>query len=427
MAGEILFVGDIHLGRRPRRLPDDLAEHGISPGELTPAAAFANVVRYAVDAGVAAVVLAGDVVQSDNARFEAYGQLQRGVTTLTRHGIAVYAVAGNHDVEALPRLADAIDGFELVGRGGRWEERIVRAGGRPVARLLGWSFARAEQTSSPLAQSDMPRFAAADGLPRLGVLHCDLLSSASRHAPVTVGELERAPVDGWLLGHVHQPSALGGARPIGYLGSLVGLDPSETGRHGPWLLRIGDDATIAVEPLSLGPLRWESLDVPVDGLDDADAIECAIREAMTAAAAGDQTRVLGCRIRLTGATRRIDAARRIESGGIERLRLQHGSVLCFVERLINAARPEIDLQSLAVQDDPPGILATKLLALERGDDEARSLIQRARRELQRSLDDRRWLRLPATPPDDDALRALLIDAGRLALGELLGQSAERRR
>jgi predicted phosphodiesterase len=431
MAAEILFVGDMHLGRRPRRLPRDLEEYGVSTAALTPTAAFQNVVRYAETARVSAVVFAGDVVQSENSRFEAYGQLHRGVTQLTEHGIEVLAVAGNHDVDALPRLADSIDGFRLLGRGGRWEERILRVGGRPVARLLGWSFPSAVHRSSPLAQPDFPRRKPDDGLPLLGLLHCDLLAADSPYAPVAPSELERSVADGWLLGHIHKPSSISGPRPIGYLGSLVGLDPGETGAHGPWLLRLGSAGGIEIEQLPLAPMRWEKIDAPIDGLTDADSIERAIRGAIESLAerprpAGDLTRVVGCRIRLTGSVRRLDALRTIEASEVEQLRIQLGQVLYFVDRVENATTAEIDLASLAAQDDPPGILAARLLMLERDEGEARLWIQHARRELQRTADDRRWSRLENPQLDEAAVRRLLIDAGTRALAELLEQTRESR-
>ena len=54
--------------------------------------------------------LAGDLVERDNALFEAYGPLATGVRRLVERGIVVAAVAGNHDTMALPRLAAEIDG-----------------------------------------------------------------------------------------------------------------------------------------------------------------------------------------------------------------------------------------------------------------------------------------------------------------------------
>ena len=95
---KILAVGDMHLGRRPARLPDQLAERA---HELGPASAWKRTVDAALDNKVHAVLLAGDVVENENDFFEAYRDLAGGVQRLTDEGIDVVGVAGNHDVKVL--------------------------------------------------------------------------------------------------------------------------------------------------------------------------------------------------------------------------------------------------------------------------------------------------------------------------------------
>ena len=216
----LLFVGDIHLGRTPHRLGVD----GMDPNELDPSEAWSRVVRYAVDRKVQAVVLAGDVVDHDEDRFEAFGHLSRGTATLVEHGIRVLGVAGNHDHVALPRLADRIPDFTLLGRDCTWQ-RVELEG----VDLIGWSFNSRHHAGDPLESPGLQTALDArrsDAL-CLGVLHGDLDQSQSRYAPVRTEDLAQHPVSGWFLGHIHQPHDLTQARPIGYLGSLVGLDRSE--------------------------------------------------------------------------------------------------------------------------------------------------------------------------------------------------------
>ena len=112
----LMCVGDIHLGRRPSRLSDRVDDLGIGIHELTPAAAWQTAVDWALANDIDAVALAGDVVERLEDRFEAYGHLERGVRRLVDAGISVVGVAGNHDVLALPRLADQLPEFKLIGR-----------------------------------------------------------------------------------------------------------------------------------------------------------------------------------------------------------------------------------------------------------------------------------------------------------------------
>jgi len=431
MPVRILFIGDIHLGRRPVRLPGNLGEYDVSAADLTPVAAWRRSVRYAAEQGVDAVVLAGDVVEADNARFEAYGQLHEGVTHLADRGIPVYAVAGNHDVEALPRLADTIERFRLLGRGGRWQTVELMQEGQLVARLTGWSFPAAQYTASPLDSEGAPTKNDGD-VPLLGVLHCDLLSSSGPYAPVSMTDLEQTAVDGWFLGHIHKPSPLTGPRPIGYLGSLVGLDPNENGFHGPRLVTISTGATIEVEAVPLAPLRWEFIDVSVSDLDDPDRVEGEIKasiESLHRRTENERGEILavGCRVRLTGASRHHRALRRhVDSGKLEGLRIKIEGVLYFVDRVSDSSRPALDLEALAGRDNPPALLAGRLLSLERRDDQSRLLVQRARGELLRVTDERTWSQLDLVEPDEEAVRQLLLDAGTRALEELLEQANETR-
>src|SRR5690606_28513558 len=138
--------------------------------------------------------------------------LREGVERLTAAGIAVLGVAGNHDVKVLPRLADSVPGFRLLGRGGQWERTLVRGRGGE-ADILGWSFPERVVHDNPLAAGLPPR----EGRLTLGLLHCDRDQSGSRYAPVSSRDLDEAPVDAWLLGHIHKPDAMGGPRPQGYL------------------------------------------------------------------------------------------------------------------------------------------------------------------------------------------------------------------
>ncbi len=423
----LFAIGDVHLGRRPAGLPADLAELGVPPEELTPAAAWGRAVNLALERRVACVLLTGDVVESDNHWFEAYHPLEKGVRRLVDAGVGVYAVAGNHDVEALPRLAREIDGFHLLGRGGTWE--TARIG--EALELLGWSFPERRVARSPLRDLDLPP---ATGALRVGLLHADLDASASPYAPVARTELARAPVDAWLLGHVHAPSLQTGpdGRPLGYLGSLAPLDPSERGAHGPWLLRAAD-GRFTCEHLPLAPLRWERLDVDVGKWTSPHDLEGALTRALLGLAERlggelEETRLLGCRVHLVGRTRFAAQLREHVRATDASLRREVGDTVLFVERLVPAWGVDADLEALARDDTAPGLLARRLLAL-RGDagraDEAADLLAAARDSLRRCENERHWLDLRPGELGDDELRATLAAAAEKALEELLVQAEAR--
>src|SRR5699024_6038280 len=112
----------MHLGRPPAAIPDDLHARR---QQLGPDIAWSRAVDAAVQHRVDAVLLGGDLVDQERDFFVAYGQLKAGVQKLAASGIRILAVAGNHDTEVLPRLADEIDALELLGRNGQWQTQKV--------------------------------------------------------------------------------------------------------------------------------------------------------------------------------------------------------------------------------------------------------------------------------------------------------------
>ena len=274
----ILAIGDVHLGTRCSGVADVVSSWGIDPNALTPAAALKRAADFAIERQVDAVLFAGDVVESANARFEAMPPLEQCVRRLVAAGIEVIAVAGNHDVEALPRMASLVDGFTLLGAGGRWGSQTITRNEAPVAEIVGWSFGERFVRQSPVAQLlSEPLEALSSGVPRIGLLHADLDASGGYYAPIRRAELDDTGYDAWLLGHIHKPSidslsAGTDSRPAGYLGSLVGLDPSETGPHGPWLLTLRVGGGLQLEQVPLAPLRWEPVSISIDGLEHVDDV-----------------------------------------------------------------------------------------------------------------------------------------------------------
>ncbi len=416
----ILFVGDMHLGTRPSRLPA-----GVGDAErLGPAGAWARSVDAALEHRVQAVALAGDVVNKRNALFEAAAALRPGLEKLHAAGITTLAVAGNHDTRALPGLLQAGAPLHLLGAGGVWQEHVVGGDGHPPVRLVGWSFPRERWESSPLA--DPPPPARAD-LPTFGLLHADLDVPTSVYAPVGRAALAAVGYDGWMLGHIHTPGPVPtDARPF-YLGSLVGLDPSETGEHGPVLVSVAADGTIERRRLPLAPLRWErwALPCPVAPASADDLQELLLRELETRTAALGLApgTVLGVRVVLDGACDRPLAAARA-ADALVLPPVTFAGVTVFVDKLESALRAELDLPALARGDDPPGLLARRILLLENESAEQADALARLLQHLRDAeAEARRFNACTAAVPADDAtLRRTGARAARRLLDRLLAEA-----
>jgi predicted phosphodiesterase len=419
-------------------LPDDLQDSSVDLRDLTPEAALRDAVDVAIEKRVDAVLFAGDVVESTNARFEALRPLESAVHRLLEACIPVLGVVGNHDVEALPRLARMIEGFELIGEGGRWQTRVIEKNGRPAAEVLGWSFPERHVRSSPVADLlRNPVSPTHSGIPRIGLLHGDLDASGGSYAPFTSRELTEAGLDAWLLGHIHKPSLPEGAdsdgsSPRGYLGSLVGLDPGEMGQHGPWLVRIAAGGQVVAKQLATAALRWDRFDLRV-GEDEAPEdvgdrlLEEAVRFAREIQAQGSEPRALGLRPRLVGQTKHYDGLRKlVDAGHWKGLTRHAGQTLVFIDKVLDGLELALDLAEVARGDDPPALLARKLLLLEHPGDDRSALVEAARQELKSLAGQAQWSHLdeerdPNDPLSDEALTDILKKSGTTALAELLSQ------
>ncbi|MEO0651016.1 MAG: DNA repair exonuclease [Planctomycetota bacterium] len=427
MTTRLLLIGDIHLGRRPSRIGDGL---GLRPEDLSPEVAWQASVDAALDTRAHAVLLAGDVVERVEDRFTAFAALEQGIRRLKQAGIPVLAVVGNHDVEALPLLAERDAGVRLMGMGSeRWERVRIDGDDGASVDLWGWSFRQRVEPASPL--EGFPRDAAREGsTPTLGLLHTDLDAGESRHAPTRRAELESTGLDAWLLGHVHRPSDLSEADPIGYLGSLSALDPGEPGKHGPWRLDVERDGRLVFEHLPLAPIRYEGLrldvgDLPNEGdLAHALAIELERRVVPSwihdHAHDLDAVRALALRVTLVGETDRGPELR----DATERLRGQRLNIAdptAFVETFHDATRPALDLESLARDAGYRGLVAQRLLGLERRDALGERVLAAAREKVERDLAEHgAWRELDEETSriDEDELRSRLIAGARRTLETL---------
>ena len=434
----ILAIGDVHLGTKCSGVPDVVSSWGIHPEDLTPAAALKLSADLAIEQEVDAVLFAGDVVESTNARFEAMPPLEACARRLLDAGIEVIAVAGNHDVEALPRLASLLDGFTLLGSGGRWESRVLTKNKTPVAEIIGWSFGERFVRQSPVAQLlSEPLEPLSTSVPIIGLLHADLNASGGHYAPIRQVELDDTGYDAWLLGHIHKPSidnlsASADTRPSGYLGSLVGLVPSETGPHGPWILRVRDEGRLHLEHIPLAPLRWEQVCISVDGLEHAEDV--ADRLLSDAAdfvrrigQEGPAPRAMGLIARLTGTSPcHEDIEKRIAAGEWNDLGRVVDGTAVFFSKITAAMTPRLELAEIAKGDDPAALMARRLMVLEQDNDRSGDLLEQARAALDDIARDDRWSpidehRSATNPLSDDALRDVLFRSGMMALNAMLSQ------
>ncbi|MBS3785445.1 MAG: metallophosphoesterase [Gammaproteobacteria bacterium] len=424
MSIKVLAIGDVHLGRKPSRLPMALHQRA---GSLGPQTAWEKTVSLAVNEAVSVVVILGDVLESDSDYFEALPIVQKGIATLAKHGIPVLMICGNHDADTLPTVVQNIPQATLLGQGEQWQSHRIET---PEGELTfwGWSFAQRYYSDNPLQTLPTQR----DNNLNIGLLHCDR-DQSSDYAPVTSQALKDANMDCWLLGHIHQPDSLSPTSPSGYLGTLCGLDIGERGPRGPWLMEIKAGRIIGMTHRPLAPLRWEHIVVDVTGVSQQAEVRQRITTALQAFAEDirklkDRPEIIGIRLRYSGACDLTDKDLDvIDSGSDVDLMGLPGlpEVEYFIDRIEFAIEPTLDVTQLAQRQDHPGLLAQYLLQLDQpADDPGRQkLLEQAMTALADDSRHHEWNRIDATPPDSDELAQWLRLSAQRSLRAMLKQQA----
>lgn len=421
----ILCTGDVHLGRHPARVP-------VQDNALTVEHVWQQAIDTAIRRNVNAVVLTGDLVDRENKMYEAFGTLQRGVERLTEAGIDVVAVAGNHDFDTFPRLADALDAprFYLLGRGGQWDS-VALPEASPQVRFVGWSFPDAHMLDAPVETLDLP----ATAEPTIGVMHADAGTRQSRYAPVSRRALARTPVDAWLLGHLHTPADhWEGDQFQLYPGSLQPLDPGEPGAHGPWIITVDPEGGVEAQAVPLATVRYERVTIDVTEHETADAVEQDLLRMLrgrleTAVRNAESTRRLVARLHIEGRTSLLRALEARTKTIRRDLNVHVGEATASIDAVTFDTRPDHDLEALAEGRDAPAVLAQLLLDLKHGreTEAASNLLRDAQNAAQTVHEAPGYDPLRHDPdvpglPSGEALRSILYQRGLLLLDALHAQS-----
>jgi exonuclease SbcD len=247
----------------------------------------------AVDA--AALVWAGDVFDHGAPSLRAQFRLKDGADRLGARDVTVFWAHGNHD--PVGSLETAM----------RWPPNVVRfpagevsshplyRGGERVAQVYGISYP-APAVTDPYWR----RFVRQDDAPfAIAVLHANVGGDPhhDNYAPAGLDDLRRQGFDYWALGHIHRRAVLSEQPWVVYPGNLQGRHAREMGRKGAYVVHVDPDGSVALDFHPLNVVRWEAVEVDCTGLEAADAVEEACRQALDAVALDPEE--TGCVVRLT--------------------------------------------------------------------------------------------------------------------------------
>lgn len=228
------------------------------------------------------LVLAGDIYNQEEHSVKAQLALRDGCVRLQACGIPVFWAHGNHDpLDSRLKTVDWPDNVTIFGP--EPEQHVLYRDGAPLVVIHGISHARIREARNLALlfhrQPETDCF-------QLGVLHCSVEGSPTqdRYAPCSLDDLHAAGLDAWALGHVHERRILARHPFIAYPGNTQGLHINEGGPRGCLLVTAEacDGAfSCREEFLPLGPVQWQRPVIGLDAVEQLDAVEDRLLEALT--------------------------------------------------------------------------------------------------------------------------------------------------
>lgn len=258
MTLRFIHAADLHLDSPLR----GLARYDDAPVDRVRGAtrrAFENLVEFVLEEDVALVLLAGDIFDGAWRDMSSGLYFASQLGRLTRAGVKVVLVSGNHDaVSLVNRTLRLPEGAHLLSS--RTVESLVFDDLGVVVH--GRSFSRRTETENLGATYPDAK----QGLLNLGLLHTSLDGRPGHapYAPCTLDDLLSKGYDYWALGHVHAPEFVHRQDPwVVYPGCLQGRHAREVGPHGATLIEVEDGAIRSVTQQPVDVLRWAHVEVPL--------------------------------------------------------------------------------------------------------------------------------------------------------------------
>ena len=322
--------------------------------------ALTNLVDFALNEQVPLVVIAGDLYDGDWPDFSTGLYFAQQMQRLSRAGIRVAIVWGNHDAQNKMTKTLVMPEHVRIFSSRRPETFVYDDINIAVH---GQSYATAETIRNLVIDYPEPKA----GMLNIGLLHC-LLSGSVGHqayAPCTLDDLASRGYDYWALGHVHDFTVLREKPLIIYPGCCQGRHVKETGPKGCVLVEEHTGA-LTHEFIRLDNVQWMTVSADISAAETIGQVAELVAQTLEARLAGTDDRLCCVRVILNGRTPvhgrllvhpdELTANIRAVAADVSRQRV-------WVEKVRLETRSQLDLQALAQSDTPQGELLRYLQEL----------------------------------------------------------------
>jgi len=227
--------------------------------------AFSGAVRAAVERGVHAFLVAGDLFDNERLTFASERFLLREMARLREAGIQVFYATGNHDPGRANYRARQMpwpDNVHLFSGTAAKTVAVSDAQGRQV----GWLTSAGHNSPRESANLAGGFGRARPDLPHVAMLHAHVSSGSEPgeheiYAPCGRRDLESPGFDYWALGHIHRRHRVFEDLPAWYAGNIQGRNPRETGPKGVCYVEVAKGGVQEHEFIPLSPVVWDWLEI----------------------------------------------------------------------------------------------------------------------------------------------------------------------
>ncbi len=263
---KLLHAADLHLDSAFESLSPEAAEkRRQGQREL-----LFCIQEIAEKRGASAVLLSGDVFESNNIRSETQRDFNSALGALS---CPVLIAPGNHDPYSAHSLWETM----------RLPENVYvfkNAEIEPVSflgvRALFWGVGFQNTFSKPLLRNFTPPEKNTEK-PNIMIIHGDVSAGAADYNPISREDLIKSGMDYVALGHIHVRSPLqkAGETAFAYPGCTEGRGYDETGEKGVLLVTLSESG-VSSEFIPLGGVRYEIINVNIGGKEAVRAVEDAV-------------------------------------------------------------------------------------------------------------------------------------------------------
>ncbi|WP_042206271.1 metallophosphoesterase family protein [Paenibacillus durus] len=277
-----LHAADLHLDSRftglshiPGLIRDYLREAAF--------AALGRLVAVALAEKVDFVVISGDVYDSADSSLQSQLRFQEALLELSRSGIAVFLIHGNHDpLDGLRLQMELPDNVTVFGADKPGQVIAVRrTDGQEAAVVSGISYPTAKVTENTSLRFQRKEDS---GLFHIALLHANVDGDPAHetYSPCTRRDLIDSGFDYWALGHIHKRRVLHERPFIVYPGNIQGRSVKETGPKGCCIVDVDDGGIAALRFKELDEVRFLIRDISIDHMvretEWVEAVEQAVEE-----------------------------------------------------------------------------------------------------------------------------------------------------